>query len=504
MSEQDVIIGVILDSAKYVQQHLVGHWIITLLISCYALFAMIYCLVDSDIDMYSMKNPLKRNKVMKAWAFAGFWGGHWAYLNPFSISITKNIWLIFCMVSIIAIAILLNVSLFDSQYIVVALLLYALFFVNFVWGFGRIPFGVDLINAKYYRRHIETDLILKGYELPVDKNLAKISPRITAFNKRLQALYDAVEGVEDGKEDASRIAKACHELNEALKKNLIIQTETDHFLKQYRTAAYRNINLCKDLLAQMKAEDEQTIEQICKSLTDIQKKGDSDVMGPPAGTVIAKELSAITDGISQLVDFKTKGTRKQLTEIKQKLQKLLPRLYKYITKLSRELEETAELSKINSDFVIRYEAINSAELNDKGEINKDYRQQQLSLPDTKTKMEELVAACHGYSNVFNQEGTTSSMPALTVQPKKFHFLIEKVHRLEKRKTFAGGIVHGDSILVDDEVIVKDKEKTIRTRIMGINHGGKLIDEAVEGDKVDMYLQEVEDLHIHKGMTIKKV
>lgn len=277
MEELSFISSIFNDCVAFVSQTLYGHKTINSIVSIYLTITVyISSYKKPGIDIYAMSKPLAKWKVWLNWLFSGIWGGHWEYLNLEGLSSFKGIWSRISLLFIAIVLILLSHKIFESQFVVVTILLFLLLFTNILCGIGRISYSTNKFNARYYRRYIDTDLILNDEKLPVDTWIEKFSTRMDEFDENLKIVNAIVKDKDYGKEDADTsffknlvtfgnynklqrergrlkmLAETSEALQDEIELNEEIQRFLDAYLGIYRVAAYRNISLCKELLGLLK------------------------------------------------------------------------------------------------------------------------------------------------------------------------------------------------------------------------------------------------------------
>ena len=254
-----------------------GHWIINTSLLLYAILSSILSYQTIDRDIYAMEKPMSKLTVLLCWLFAGPWGGVWFCLTPQleKPSLTK-IWLIFTWIATLFIFLGLTFHMFDLQYKIATALLFLLVVVNMLYPIYCISYLTDRFNAKYYLRHIETDLILANKKLPADMAIADLTAQMETINNYLDVIHHILEDKTIGTEDAktsffknvltlgrynqlqreigrlNTLAEASMEIQEELSYSEFLQSQLELFMKQYRVAAYRNITFCKNLLGLLK------------------------------------------------------------------------------------------------------------------------------------------------------------------------------------------------------------------------------------------------------------
>ena len=348
MSELDLLKSLFADMVEFVQHNLTGHWIVNILLFIYMIVTTLICCFETNI--HSMSKPLRQWRVWMFWLFAGLWGSHWEYLNPHvrkDLYPNKNSelvdsWFGLSFLSVTSILVLLTFNLFEAQYNVVVALLLVLLFFNVLLGLVCIPYSTAKFNAIYYRRNIETDLILQNKRLPVDEHIIEFDNRLTEFGENLK-IVDAIVGDSDaGKEDANTsffknlvtfgnynklqrekgrlkmLADTLNALNEEIEKNVDLQYEMEVFLEQYRVAAYRNISLCKELLGLLKKIEGEKQKVIKDIIIDIPQTSSSDLISMGNFKDVEFNVSAFEDSVSATVE----DVGKKLSAIQDKGKKI--------------------------------------------------------------------------------------------------------------------------------------------------------------------------------------
>ncbi|MDY3943705.1 MAG: hypothetical protein SOY99_05705 [Alloprevotella sp.] len=461
------------DSVCFVEQTLFGHKRVNAILGVYVAFTMyLSSIIKPGLDIYSMAKPLAKWKVWLYWLFAGLWGGHWEYLNIKieEKSSYKGIWISISLFSIIVILILLSYKLFESQFIVVTILLYLLLFINVICGIGRISYSTNKFNARYYRRYIDTDLILNNEKLNVDRWIKDFSSRMKKFGENLRIANAIVEDKEYGYEDADTsffknlatfgnynklqreksrlkfLAETSVALQDEIKRNKNIQGGLEIYLDCYRAAAYRNISLCKELLGLLKIVEGQkqsvikdvsieipqytildstkftsfrsvdfdtesfskgvmsSVEQVSKSLSDIQNRGDSITKADLTCSLVEIGLTAVGEGISGIIDLNTETTNQRaevnhkIAEVTDSLETLVPQLNIYRAKFLRQIEVLVSLKEMNSAFIKVYEPLRKGVFNDEGGYTKSYNYF-IASDHFKKQLGILVSLCSAYSKI---------------------------------------------------------------------------------------------------------
>lgn len=480
MSELEIFTSMYEDWVGFVQNTLAGHWIIYIIV----LVDMIVTtsIAISTTDVISLAKPLNQWKVWAIWLFGGLWGAHWLCLNP------KNNkyrypeydsghvyeWFFVSAFTTIVIMVLLTFHLFDGQYGIAATWLLVLIFCNILIGIGRIPYSVKRFNAQWYRRYFETNLIMKNKPLPVDTYLVKMKQRMNEFGKKLKIVQAIADDSDYGKENAdtsffknivtfgnynklqrekgrlNMLAETCDALDDEIRKNETVQIELENYLEQYRAAAYRNINLCKDLLSLLKKIEGKhqklvsddfiyipklsnvnitaiinmqnaefntdvfgqytasSFESVGNTLTEIQENGEKITSTDLAVGAIEIGLSAIADGISGIIDMNTEVSNQRdwvkdsITEVTDKLEVLVPKLNTYRSKILRQGELLEALKELCFAFIKIYEPLRRSVYNDKGGLKDGYKKF-LMQANTQKQLGLLAAICSRYSKVNNEK-----------------------------------------------------------------------------------------------------
>lgn len=283
MSELELVKSMYFDYVAFIQQNLVGYWIVYLIVLLYMILNL--NIISTPVDVVNISKPLSKWRIWLIWILGGLWGGHWQSLTPkVPYSHKKfgcdteffNSWSVFSGVLVAVVMLLLTFHMFDMQYHVVAVLLLILILVNGLWGFISIPYRVRVFNARWYRCYIETDFILNNKSLPIDEQVRITNLRMTNFGKNLDGITAIIDDSDYGQEDAdtsflknmitfgnynrlqrekgrlNMLIETCSVLDEEIERNKNIQRGLERYLEQYRVAAYRNIYLCKELLSLLK------------------------------------------------------------------------------------------------------------------------------------------------------------------------------------------------------------------------------------------------------------
>lgn len=181
MSELDLLKSLFADMVEFVQYNLTDYWIVNIILFIYMIVTTLICCFETNI--HSMSKPLRQWKV---WIYFGFLlvcGISFGIVNPHvrkDLYPNKNselvdIWFGLSFLSVTSILVLLTFNLFEAQYNVVVALLLVLLFFNVLLGFVCVPYSTAKFNAIYYRRNIETDLILRNKRLPVDEHIIELT-----------------------------------------------------------------------------------------------------------------------------------------------------------------------------------------------------------------------------------------------------------------------------------------------------------------------------------------
>lgn len=457
--------------AAFIEQRIAGHWILNLILLAYAIASSVISNKVTSDRIHAMEKPLSKSTVWLCWLCAGFWGGTWFCLTPnLENPSRKKIWLVFTWVFFLFILLTLTFHMFDLQYKIATLLILLLVCINILLPIGWISYLTDKFNAEYYLKHIETDLILAGKELPADWTIKMLTTQMKNLNEYIEIVHKIAEDETIGTEDAERsflknlltagrynqlqreigrlntLAEASEEIQEEMITNDILQSSLERFLMQYRVAAYRNISFCKGLLGLLKTVEgtkqdivhdvsipipQSAILSTCdtssfsriefdseaftegvmssvdvasKSLTAIQNSGNKIQKADFAEAAITIGISAITEGISGIIDLNEQTTNQralvleEISRITADLERLLPKLNTYRAQILRQVELLTSLKELNSAFVKVYEPLRQSIYNDRGGYAKDF-EVFLSSPETKKQLGLLTAICSTYSKI---------------------------------------------------------------------------------------------------------
>lgn len=449
----------------FVQNILAGHWAINILVLITLVITFVIAVVSSDVE--SISKPLKQRTVWLLWLFGGLWGIHWICTSKDDEAYG---WTgISCLATIISL-LFLTFDLFDEQYSIVAVFILAMFVFNVLFGAFKIPRAVAKFNARYYRRHIDTDLILNNETLPEDNFIIDFRVRLEEFDKNICDLSEIVKDKEYGTEDAETsffkniftfgnynklqkekarlqsLADVCNILNDEVDKNEELLETLEDYLIKYRSAAYRNLNLCKDLLGLLKTIDgkKQSVvhdsaiavpEITTKDILDITSIGevkfDSDSFGKSVmmsvdsvnnsltsimeqgGKITATDLklgaievgiSAIASGVTGIIDLNAETSEQRekvqlkIAVITRKLSRILPELNEYRVQILRQIEILSALKEMCVAFIKVYEPLRQNVYNSKGGMVDEY-QDFLQQESTRYQLSLLIAICNNYSKV---------------------------------------------------------------------------------------------------------
>lgn len=233
----------------------------------------------------------ERAQVLATWkvylllVFGGVWGMHSLYLRRFfwgGVTFIITLTLIIMNFSVLE-------TYWSSPLLLFTVPKYTFFSEGLFWmlailllsDFISIPYYVYRFNNTYYRRHFETDAILKGEELEVDKFCKELSLFFDSLEVVIDSTHEVLSNPEciEKKEEESTsfwksvgdfgkniltagnlsklnrkkaklksLAKYCTHLKSSLEEIVEYNNNLSDFLKDARKASYRNLFLAKELI----------------------------------------------------------------------------------------------------------------------------------------------------------------------------------------------------------------------------------------------------------------
>lgn len=215
---------------------------------------------------------------------------------------------------------------------------------------------------------------------------------------------------------------------------------------KYRSAAYRNLNLCKDLLGLLKTiegKHQSVVRDLAISVPEIttqdilnltsigEVKFDSDSFGKSVmmsvdnvnnsltsimergGKITATDLkigalevgiSAIASGVTGIIDLNAETSEQRekvqlkIAVITRKLSRILPELNEYRVQILRQIEILSALKEMCVAFIKVYEPLRQNVYNSNGGMVDGY-QEFLQQESTRYQLSLLIAICNNYSKV---------------------------------------------------------------------------------------------------------
>lgn len=372
------------------------------------IFLIVFFLIAGGANFYffinsaqERANPMKIWKTYLLFLIGGFWGMHSFYMRRYFWGCATFI-LFFILLA-------MNFTVFETywnsplllfsipEYSYFALSLFCMLIVLLICDLVGMPYYVYKYNNIYYRRHFETDAILGGEELEVEKFYNELSKYIKNLDPLMNDINEILSDdrwiIEDESKDsslwgniktfgkdivtggkASKLEKRLERLRclstscSDLKDNLDILEDFNEKLGDYletaRIASYRNLFLAKELIfiGKKHVEGKKQIV-IADKLYEINKLENLEI--DEVGSInfqsdlffsnMELSLNASLDKLSKSIDIKKSVSKGDIANvaIEVGIHAIFTSI-EQIIKMNREMKKALMISEQNINKAIKY------------------------------------------------------------------------------------------------------------------------------------------------------